>query len=113
MEPTVAPARETKAPPRAGEHALPVAQAPDATDVGAGPVVACLDLSTAGEGVLPHAIGIARCFRARLNLLHVLEPAVEAADGPADPYTWELRAAEAREYLLGLAVALSSNGVAI
>lgn len=64
-------------------------------------IVACLDGSDLGSGIVPHAEIVASALRARLTLLHVLEP--EASDAaPADPLDWGIRQREARAYLAGV-----------
>ena len=60
-------------------------------------IVACLDGSGLGERALPHALAVARALGAPLTLLRVLEQPAE--QGPPDPFEWELRRKEAREYL--------------
>lgn len=64
-------------------------------------VLACLDGSELGCGVVPHAHQITRALGARLTLIHVLEPdpAAVADAAPADPLDWGIRRREAREHL--------------
>jgi nucleotide-binding universal stress UspA family protein len=81
--------------------------------VGIGQVVVCLDRSAAGESALPHAAAIARSAGARLTLLHVLEPRATTEMLPTDPFTWEMRREEAREYLRGVAASLDTAAIAI
>jgi nucleotide-binding universal stress UspA family protein len=61
-------------------------------------VVACLDGSALGERALPHALAVARALGAPLTLLRVLERAPTEQALP-DPFEWELRRKEARDYL--------------
>lgn len=61
-------------------------------------VLVCLDRSALAESVLPHAVALARGCGARLTLLHILEPRHDAG-ALTDPLDWEVRRAEAREYL--------------
>jgi nucleotide-binding universal stress UspA family protein len=69
-------------------------------------IVACLDGSEFGSGIVPHAQLVAKTLGARLTLLHVLE--LESASGgtPPDPLDWEIRQREARTHLEGLAAPL-------
>ncbi len=65
-----------------------------------GEMVACLDGSELGSGIVPHARLIARALGARLTLLHVLDSeAGVAGDVPADPLDWGIRQLEARALL--------------
>jgi len=64
-------------------------------------IVACLDGSELGSGVVPHAHIVARALGARLTLLHVLESETAGA-APPDPLDWRIRQREARAHLDGL-----------
>ena len=68
-------------------------------------IVACLDGSELGSGVVPHAQAVARALGARLTLLHVLETEDTGA-GPPDPLDWGIRQREARAHLEGLVAQL-------
>ena len=64
-------------------------------------VVACLDGSDLGRGVVPHAQLISQALGARLTLLRVLEAETGTAMDtvPADPLDWGIRQREARAHL--------------
>lgn len=64
-------------------------------------VVACLDGSDLGRGVVPHAQLISKALGARLTLLHVLEsePGSGVSSIPANPLEWGIREREARCHL--------------
>ncbi len=64
-------------------------------------IVACLDGSELGSGIVPHARVVARALGARLTLLHVLETEATGA-GPPDSLDWGIRQREARAHLSGL-----------
>ena len=68
-------------------------------------IVACLDGSELGSGIVPHARVVARALGARLTLLHVLETEATGA-GPPDSIDWGIRQQEARAHLEGLATQL-------
>ena len=70
-------------------------------------VLVCLDRSALAESVLPHAVALAHGCGAHLTLLHILEPR-HGADAPTDPFDWEVRRAEASEYLGRIAARYSS-----
>jgi len=68
-------------------------------------IVACLDGSKLGCGIVPHAQAIARALGAHLTLLQILETeAIGAA--PPDPLDWGIRQREARAHLNALAAQL-------
>jgi len=67
-------------------------------------ILACLDGSELGSGIMPHAHAIARALGGRLTLLHVLETDTHA--DPPDPLDWEIRQREARAHLGGVAAEL-------
>lgn len=61
-------------------------------------IVACLDGSELGTGIVPHARALARAFGARLTLLRVLE--TDSAEAvPLDALDWGIRQREARTHL--------------
>jgi nucleotide-binding universal stress UspA family protein len=63
-------------------------------------VLVPLDGSSLAEGVLPHAVAIAKAFDARLTLLNILEqPAASLRMPKADPLDWYLKRTEATTYL--------------
>jgi nucleotide-binding universal stress UspA family protein len=64
-------------------------------------VLACLDGSELGSGLVPHAHQITQALGARLTLLHVLEaePSTVPDPIPADPLDWGIRRRAAREHL--------------
>ena len=71
-----------------------------------------LDRSALAECVLPHAAAFARVFNSKLTLLHVMETSQHAYwRNAVDPLSWEVRKAEAKNYLHGLALRLQSVGV--
>lgn len=67
-------------------------------------VIACLDGSELGRGVVPHALLVSHALRARLTLLHVLEAESSAATAavPASPLDWGIRRREAGAHLQGV-----------
>jgi nucleotide-binding universal stress UspA family protein len=67
-----------------------------------GELVACLDGSELGNGVVSHAQLLANAFGSRLTLLRVLESDTAAAT-PEDPLDWRIRQREARADLEELA----------
>jgi len=64
-------------------------------------VVACLDGSELGRGVVPHAQLVSKALDAQLTLLHVLEADVDSTSSsvPTDPLDWGIRQREARAHL--------------
>jgi nucleotide-binding universal stress UspA family protein len=58
-----------------------------------------LDGSMLAEGVLPHAVTLARATGARLAVLQVVEPLPESDSVTTDPLHWHLRKAESQAYL--------------
>lgn len=64
-------------------------------------VVACLDGSDLGRGVVPHAQLVSQALGAQLTLLHVLEAETGTATDsvPADPLDWGIRQRVARAHL--------------
>lgn len=67
-----------------------------------GGIVACLDGSELGNGLVPHAQALANALGSPLTLLRVLESDT-AAGAPEDPLDWRIRHREARADLKGLA----------
>jgi len=67
-------------------------------------MVACLDGSEFGFGVVAHSQLVAKALGARLTLLSVLE--IEPGGNPPDPLDWEIRQRELRSELEGLAAPL-------
>ncbi len=65
-------------------------------------VLACIDGSEFGCGVVSHAQVVAQAFGARLTLLHVLEPEPVVPGAPSNPLDWEIRRREARAHLRAL-----------
>jgi nucleotide-binding universal stress UspA family protein len=78
-------------------------------------VVVCLDRSPSAESAIPHAIALAAPTRARVTLLHVLEPRPKRPDSPlvSDPLDWSLRGAESLAYLETLREAHAPAGVPV
>lgn len=72
-------------------------------------IVACLDGSELGRGIVPHARLVADALGARLTLLHVLEAEASGA-APADPLDWGIRQREARAHLDDLVNQLNRLG---
>ncbi|MFW5943557.1 MAG: universal stress protein, partial [Chloroflexota bacterium] len=70
-------------------------------------IVVPLDGSALAETVLPHVTAMARPHRARVTLLHVLEPRRRERRTSTDLFDWQMRKAEAREYLNGIAAQLT------
>jgi nucleotide-binding universal stress UspA family protein len=64
-------------------------------------IAVCLDGSTFGERLIPHATALARAMGGSLTLLQVLE--APPCGSTADPVEWEMRRSEARRHLLRLA----------
>ena len=75
-------------------------------------IVACLDGSDLGRGVVPHARLVSDALGARLTLLHVLEAdeGSPLSSVPADPLDWGLRQREARAHLQDVASELAPLG---
>lgn len=74
-------------------------------------LVVPLDMSELAERALPHAVEIARRFKARVELLTVVptpRDATMAGEGEAD---WDPRKLEAQEYLAALAARLTDEGL--
>lgn len=69
-----------------------------------------LDGSERAEDALPHASAVARAFGARLVLLRVMDPGVDAGSVAVDSLIWRLARAEASRYLNGLLRDLERRG---
>ena len=93
----VDPPGPDRGPPRAGKGPDTLAPIRE--------ILACVDGSGFGGGVVPHAQLVARALGARLTLLRVLETESAGAP-PADPLDWEIRRREARAHLDDLATQL-------
>jgi nucleotide-binding universal stress UspA family protein len=61
-----------------------------------------LDRSSLAECVLPHVVAIAGAFESQVTLLHVMDSAPRAVD----PLDWQIRKAEAENYMHDLALRL-------
>jgi nucleotide-binding universal stress UspA family protein len=67
-------------------------------------ILACVDGSELGCGIVPHAQVVAKSLGAQLTLLHVLESESDhAGASPTDPLDWEIRQRQARGHLESLA----------
>lgn len=66
-------------------------------------VVACVDGSPLGRGLVPHARAVAGAFGAQLTLVHVLEAQPATGGSPPDPLHWGIRQREAQAHLDELA----------
>jgi nucleotide-binding universal stress UspA family protein len=69
-----------------------------------------LDGSTLAEKAIPHAEQFARIFGSSINLLQVLEP-ISYHENPkaVDPLSWQIRKAEADEYMQGIAARIRED----
>ena len=77
-------------------------------------ILAPLDRSTLAECVLPHLVGMAKAFNARVTVLCVLEPYAKGEmPYPVDPVAWEMRKAEAETYLNDVARRLDETGTPV
>lgn len=78
-------------------------------------IVACLDGSDFGRGVVPHARAVARALGSELTLLSVLEPKAsgDPKATPEDPLDWGLRRRAARVHLDGIANDPGGSGLEI
>jgi len=74
-------------------------------------VLVPLDGSQIAEFTLPHAVAVARAFRAELLLLRVVGAA--QGGGTGDSLEWRLRKAEAEAYLTRVETRLRGRGVAV
>ncbi|HSM58372.1 MAG TPA: universal stress protein [Candidatus Sulfomarinibacteraceae bacterium] len=74
-------------------------------------IVVPLDGSVLAETVLPHVTALARPHQARVTLLHVLEPRRRERSTSTDFLDWQMRKAEAHEYLEDVAARLTRSGV--
>jgi nucleotide-binding universal stress UspA family protein len=58
------------------------------------------DMSSLAECALPHAISMATAFNGQLTLLHILEPSADINKNRSpDPFEWQIRKAEAKNYI--------------
>jgi nucleotide-binding universal stress UspA family protein len=79
-------------------------------------ILACLDGSELGEGILPYARAVALALDGSLILFRVLEEWTEgpgAPCGPPDPIEWGVRRREARAYLEGLVARAPDDNLAV
>jgi nucleotide-binding universal stress UspA family protein len=69
-----------------------------------------LDGSTLAERAIPHAEQFARIFGSSISLLQVLEP-ISYHENPkaVDPLSWQIRKAEADEYMQGIAARIRED----
>jgi len=73
-----------------------------------------LDGSVRAEGVLPHALVVAKTFGARLDLLHVIPAEGDGEGGsPTDPFGVRMARAHWARYMDGKAAALRAEGVEV
>jgi nucleotide-binding universal stress UspA family protein len=73
-----------------------------------------LDGSSLAEGVLPHAVAVARAYDARITLLHVAEcPARDRDSPPIDPLAWQMRKTSTQAYLNELSQCLEKTRLSI
>jgi nucleotide-binding universal stress UspA family protein len=73
-----------------------------------------LDSSNLAECVLPHLVAIARVCEPEVQLLRVSEPSgVTARLRMVDPVEWQIRKAEAKSYLTGVADRLQATGLQV
>jgi nucleotide-binding universal stress UspA family protein len=63
-----------------------------------------LDRSSLAECVLPHVVAIARAFESQVTLLHVMDSTSQPR--AVDPLDWQIRKAEAENYMHDLALRL-------
>lgn len=74
-------------------------------------ILAPLDGSAIAECVLPHLVGMAKAFDARVTVLRVLESHAEGwANIPVDPVAWEMQKAETEAYLNEIVRRLDETG---
>ncbi len=74
-------------------------------------ILAPLDGSVIAECVLPHLVGMAKAFDARVTVLCVLKPHVEGeTPSPIDPVAWEMQKAETEAYLNEIVRRLDETG---
>ncbi len=71
-----------------------------------------LDRSELAECVLPHTVAVARAFESHLAFLHVMEtPREEYGRRAMDPLNWQIRKAEAKNYLQELDSRMQKAGL--
>ena len=74
-------------------------------------ILAPLDGSALAECVLPHLVGMAKAFDARVTVLRVLKPHAEGeTPSPIDPVTWDIKKVEAGAYLDEIVRRLDETG---
>jgi len=77
-----------------------------------GYILVPLDGSPLAECVLPHAIAIAKAFKSKIALLHILQqPAPSLRLPKTDPLDWYLKRSEANLYLETVEARLNASGV--
>ena len=81
---------------------------------GVGRILVCLDCSPVSEGILPYAVSLARAYEGELTLVHVLECHGRASErSPTDTLDWEIKRAEAEEYVDRIARENRSEGLEV
>ncbi len=91
--------------PLDADRMAPRAEVPPAKATSFHEVLACIDGSELGSGVLPHAQLVAQALGARLTLLRVLERGADVG-GPQGSLEWGILRREARAHLDRLAAEL-------
>jgi len=77
-------------------------------------ILAPLDGSALAECVLPHLVGMAKAFDARVTVLRVLKPHAEGVTPfPIDPVDWEIKKVEAGAYLNEIVRRLDETGTPV
>jgi nucleotide-binding universal stress UspA family protein len=77
-------------------------------------ILAPLDGSALAECVLPHLVGMAKTFDARVTLLCVLKPDAEGGTPyPIDPVAWEIKKSETGAYLNEIVHRLDETGTPV
>lgn len=77
-------------------------------------ILAPLDGSALAECVLPHLVGMAKTFDARVTLLRVLKPHAEGdTPYPIDPVAWEIKKVETGAYLNEIVHRLEETGTPV
>jgi nucleotide-binding universal stress UspA family protein len=71
-----------------------------------------MDGSSLSELILPHAAAMARVYRSEVRLLSVMDPGLETLKSSFNgAYDWQIRRAEAKAYLDGIASSLKAAGI--
>jgi len=71
-----------------------------------------IDRSSLAECVLPHVVALAGAFESQVTLLHVMDSTNLASQPRAvDPLDWQIRKAEAENYMHDLALRLQKAGL--